>query len=209
MSIEFGAQRFRDPSRSTLVSPLFLILLSTFLFVSLSNYFFQNATMNTLTLSPASAAQRQSSRGTATLLLWASLGVLAPMHAALAQTTRVAGSDSTTAAPQTWVAGEVRRVDVPQSRLTIRHGDMPHLDMGAMTMVFRLKPGLLSADQLKAMKPGDRVEFQAEAPQGQLTITALRRPMVQPMDGQASGAKPAEAKASADAASAAEAHHHH
>lgn len=165
--------------------------------------------MKKLFLSPASAARHLSTGGTATALLWASLGVLAPVTAALAQTTQPAGSNATTAAPQTWVAGEVRRVDVPQSRLTIRHGDMPHLDMGAMTMVFRLKPGLLSADQLKAMKPGDRVEFQAEAPQGQLTITALRRPMVQPMEGKSSDAKPSDTKASADAASAPGAHHHH
>lgn len=172
--------------------------------------------MKKLTLSAATAtatatapaALRLPTRGAATVLLWASLGVLAPMHAALAQMTQPAGLDSATAAPQTWVAGEVRRVDIAQGRLTIRHGDIPHLDMGAMTMVFRLKPGLLGADQLKAIKPGDRVEFQAEAPQGQLTITALRRPMVQPMDGQSSDAKPSDAKALDGAASGAGAHHH-
>ncbi|ALV05406.1 Cu/Ag efflux protein CusF [Roseateles depolymerans] len=207
MSIDLGAQGFRASH--------VLNLLSTVLFIFRPIFVLKNATMNKLTYSPANAAnvanaaRHTTSRGAATLLLWTSLGLLAPMHAALAQTTRAAGSDATTAVPQTWVAGEVRRVDVPQSRLTIRHGDIPHLDMGAMTMVFRLKPGLLSADQLKAMKPGDRVEFQAEAPQGQLTITALRRPMVQPMDGQASDAKPAETKASEGAASAAGEHHHH
>ncbi len=207
MSIDLGAPGFRA---SDVLAPL-----STFPFLFRSIFVLKNATMNKLTYSPANAAnaanaaRHTTSWGAAAVLLWASLGLLAPMHAALAQTTRAAGSDSTTAAPQTWVAGEVRRVDVPQSRLTIRHGDIPHLDMGAMTMVFRLKPGLLSADQLKAMKPGDRVEFQAETPQGQLTITALRRPMVQPMDGQASDAKPAETKASEDAASAAGEHHHH
>lgn len=163
-------------------------------------------------------------RGAAALLLSASLAVLAPVYGAWAQVAspattsapapaaQTAGSDSATAAPQTWVAGEVRRVDVAQGRLTIRHGDIPHLDMGAMTMVFRLKPGLLSADQLKSMKAGDRLEFQAEAPQGQLTITALRRPMVQPMDGKASDAKAAgepASNAASDATTAAGMHHHH
>lgn len=167
-------------------------------------------TLSTTTTTTATAtALRLPTRAAATALLGASLAVLAPMHAALAQMNQPAGSDSTTAAPQTWVAGEVRRVDVAQGRLTLRHGDIPHLDMGAMTMVFRLKPGLLSADQLKAIKPGERVEFQAEAPQGQLTITALRRPMMQPMDGKSSDAKPSDAKASDAAASAAAAHHHH
>ncbi len=165
-------------------------------------------------------------RGAAALLLSASLAVLAPVSGAWAQAAspatthapapapaaQTAGSDSTTATPQTWVAGEVRRVDVAQGRLTIRHGDIPHLDMGAMTMVFRLKPGLLSAEQLKSMKAGDRLEFQAEAPQGQLTITALRRPMVQPMDGKASDAKAAgepASNAASDATTAAGMHHHH
>lgn len=201
MSIDLGAQGFRASDVPD--------LLSAFLFIFRPIFVLKNATMNKLTYSPANAARHTTSRGAAAVLLWASLGLLAPMHAALAQTTRPAGSDATTAAPQTWVAGEVRRVDVALGRLTIRHADIPHLDMGAMTMVFRLKPGLLNADQLKAMKPGDRVEFQAEAPQGQLTITALRRPMVQPMDGQASDAKPAETKASEGAASAAGEHHHH
>jgi Cu/Ag efflux protein CusF len=145
------------------------------------------------------------------LLLAASLAALLPLAAAQAQTVTPAGADAATVAPQTWVAGDIRRVDAAQNRLTVRHGDIPHLEMGAMTMVFRLKPGLLTADQLKAMKPGDRIEFQAEAPQGQLTITALRRPMVQPMgqpgDGKASEAS--GAAASAAAASAAGAHQHH
>lgn len=152
----------------------------------------------------------QPSRTATRLLVAASLAALLPFSAAGAQTVTPAGSDAATAAPQTWVAGEIRRVDAAQSRLTVRHGDIPHLDMGAMTMVFRLKPGLLTADQIKAMKPGDRIEFQAEVPQGQLTITALRRPMVQPM-GQAGEGKAPEASGSAAsaAASASGAHQHH
>lgn len=157
----------------------------------------------------------RTARAATTLMLCAGLAVLLPLSAAQAQTVTPAGSDSATAAPQTWVAGEIRRVDAAQSRLTVRHGDIPHLDMGAMTMVFRLKPGLLTAEQLRAMKPGDRIEFQAEAPQGQLTITALRRPMMQPMapsDGKASAAKASEASASAASTAASDTgghpHHH-
>jgi Cu/Ag efflux protein CusF len=140
----------------------------------------------------------KTARTAATLLLCAGVATMLPLSAARAQTVTPAGSDAATAAPQTWVAGEVRRVDAALNRLTVRHGDIPHLDMGAMTMVFRLKPGLLTADQLKAMKAGDRIEFQAEAPQGQLTITALRRPMVQPMGQPATppASPPSDGKAS-------------
>ncbi len=156
------------------------------------------------------APAARTARAATTLLLCAGLALLLPLSGAQAQTVTPAGSDSATAAPQTWVAGEVRRVDASLGRLTVRHGDIPHLDMGAMTMVFRLKPGLLTADQIKAIKPGDRIEFQAEAPQGQLTITALRRPMVQPMAQPGDGKAP-QAGSSAPSAAASETggHEHH
>ncbi|SEL73580.1 Cu and Ag efflux protein CusF [Roseateles sp. YR242] len=99
---------------------------------------------------------------------------------ASAATQAAAASVDAAPKPQSWVAGEIRRIDIPLGRLTIRHADIPHLEMQAMTMVFRVQPGVLSPAQLRAMQPGDKVEFQAEAPQGQLTVTALRRPLAKP-----------------------------
>lgn len=72
-------------------------------------------------------------------------------------------------APLPQVDAEVRRVDLAQSRITLRHGDIPNLDMGAMTMVFRIRDATL----LKDIKAGDKVRFTAQMVQEQLTVMSL------------------------------------
>ncbi|MEO1751656.1 copper-binding protein [Thiofaba sp. EF100] len=67
--------------------------------------------------------------------------------------------------------GEVRKVDKSAGKITLKHGPLPNLGMGAMTMVFRPQdPALL--DQLKA---GDRIRFRAESINGVLTITKVEK----------------------------------
>ncbi|MEW6729674.1 MAG: copper-binding protein [Pseudomonadota bacterium] len=67
--------------------------------------------------------------------------------------------------------GEVRKVDKAAGKITLKHGPLPNLGMGAMTMVFRPQdPALL--DQLKA---GDRIRFRAESINGALTITKVEK----------------------------------
>lgn len=75
---------------------------------------------------------------------------------------------------QDWIPAEVRRIDIPQQKLTLKHGDIRHLDMPGMTMPFKLAPGVASAAQLSAIKTGDRLEVRIESQQGQLTIVELR-----------------------------------
>ena len=82
-------------------------------------------------------------------------------------------SDAAPAAPD-WTPAEIRRVDAAQQKLTLKHGDIRHLDMPGMTMAFRLKPGLLNAEQLAALKVGDKVQARIEQQQGQLVIVELR-----------------------------------
>lgn len=66
--------------------------------------------------------------------------------------------------------GEVRKVDRAQGKVTLRHGPLQHLDMPAMTMVFKaVDPKLL--DGLKA---GDKVRFTSEKVDGALAVTALQ-----------------------------------
>lgn len=67
------------------------------------------------------------------------------------------------------VDGEVRRVDAAQGRITLRHGDIPNLDMGAMTMVFHARDPAL----LKDVQTGDKVRFTAQMVDGQLTVMSL------------------------------------
>jgi len=65
--------------------------------------------------------------------------------------------------------GEVRKVDKDAKKLTIRHGQIPSLNMPPMTMVFQVKdPAML--DQVKT---GDKIRFNAENVGGALTVTKI------------------------------------
>lgn len=67
--------------------------------------------------------------------------------------------------------GEVTKIDPAQGKITLKHGPIKNLDMDSMTMVFRAG----DPDMLKALKPGDRVIFEAERVNGQITITKMRK----------------------------------
>ena len=93
--------------------------------------------------------------------------------AALAQSTDQAAQQPTESKPSatagTLADGEVRRVDKEASKITLRHGPIPSLDMPPMTMVFQVKdPALL--DQVKA---GDKIKFAAEKIGGAYVIVDI------------------------------------
>jgi Cu(I)/Ag(I) efflux system protein CusF len=75
---------------------------------------------------------------------------------------------ATAPAPQT--DGEIRKVDVANQKLTVKHGPIENLGMSSMTMVFRVKdPSFLTQ-----VKPGDKVKMRVESVDGALTIVALQ-----------------------------------
>jgi Cu/Ag efflux protein CusF len=66
--------------------------------------------------------------------------------------------------------GVVRKIDLENGRITLKHGPLVNLDMPAMTMMFRVQPpGLLNA-----VKVGDRVKFHVEQIGGVYTVTAIQ-----------------------------------
>ena len=65
--------------------------------------------------------------------------------------------------------GEVRRVDAENGKVTIKHGEIPHLDMPGMTMVFTVKDKAL----LQGVAVGDQVRFVVVSESGKLVITEL------------------------------------
>jgi Cu(I)/Ag(I) efflux system periplasmic protein CusF len=86
----------------------------------------------------------------------------APLHAQAQQAAAPAANTSLT-------AGVVRKVDLAQGKVTIRHERIANLDMDAMTMVFRAgKP-----EQLKGLKAGDKIRFRAESNKGALVATHI------------------------------------
>jgi len=105
----------------------------------------------------------------APLLAWLALAATlgASPSAAAQQTLAPAPAAASESAPQ--VAGEVRKVDAEAGKITLRHGDIPNLEMPPMTMVFRVA----SPDFLSRVKAGDQVLFSAEKRNGALTVTAI------------------------------------
>jgi Cu/Ag efflux protein CusF len=66
--------------------------------------------------------------------------------------------------------GEVRKVDKANGKITVKHGDIPNLDMPPMTMVFGVKDKAL----LENVKAGDKVKFAADKDAtGALIVTAI------------------------------------
>lgn len=64
------------------------------------------------------------------------------------------------------VEGVVRTVDKTGNKVTIKHGPIPNLDMGGMTMVFRVQDPAL----LESLKAGDRIQFTADRIKGNYTV---------------------------------------
>jgi len=75
-------------------------------------------------------------------------------------------------AQQGMIDGQVTKVDQSASKITIKHGPIPKLDMDVgMTMVFAVSdPKMLST-----VKTGDKIKFDADRVNGQLTVTKLQK----------------------------------
>ncbi len=76
-----------------------------------------------------------------------------------------------TAANLPLVAGTVEKVDPGAGKITIDHGAIPNLDMDPMTMVFRIQDPAV----IKGVKAGDKVRFQADRVNGQLSVVSIRK----------------------------------
>lgn len=76
---------------------------------------------------------------------------------------------ATLAVAQAMTDGEVRKVDMAQQKITLKHGEIKNLDLPPMNMVFQVKdPALLGK-----VKPGDKVRFSADKIGGAYTVTSI------------------------------------
>ncbi len=66
--------------------------------------------------------------------------------------------------------GEVKKVDPTNGKVTIKHGDIKHLDMPGMTMVFTARDKAM----LSNLKPGDQVKFMVISDGGKMIVTDIR-----------------------------------
>jgi len=67
------------------------------------------------------------------------------------------------------VSAEVRKVDPDTQKITLRHAEIPNLEMSAMTMVFRVKDPAL----LQKVKAGDPVKVTVDKLEGALTVMSM------------------------------------
>jgi Cu(I)/Ag(I) efflux system periplasmic protein CusF len=79
---------------------------------------------------------------------------------------------SVTLAQALMVNGQVTKIDEAAGKITLRHGPIKKLDMNeGMTMVFRAQDPAM----LKQVKVGDKVRFDADRINGQITVTKIER----------------------------------
>ena len=66
--------------------------------------------------------------------------------------------------------GEIRKIDKDAGKMTIKHGEIKHMDMPPMTMVFA------AADKamLDRVKVGDKIRFMAVQTNGRMVVTELQ-----------------------------------
>jgi Cu(I)/Ag(I) efflux system periplasmic protein CusF len=66
---------------------------------------------------------------------------------------------------------EIRKIDLDNQKITLKHGDIKNLDMPAMTMVFAVKDPTM----LATVKAGDKVTFTAEKVGSTFTVMSLEK----------------------------------
>jgi Cu(I)/Ag(I) efflux system protein CusF len=70
------------------------------------------------------------------------------------------------------IDGQVTKVDASAGNVTIKHGPIKKLDMDqGMTMVFHAQ----DPNMLKTIKAGDKIKFDADSVNGQLTVTKIEK----------------------------------
>jgi len=70
------------------------------------------------------------------------------------------------------VNGQVTKIDESAGKITLKHGPIKKLDMNeGMTMVFRVQDPAM----LKQVKVGDKVNFDADRVNGQITVTTIEK----------------------------------
>lgn len=66
-------------------------------------------------------------------------------------------------------SAEVLKVYPKEKKILLKHGPIPNIGMGAMTMEF----GVTNPKILNSVKPGDKVQFAADQVKGQYVVTHI------------------------------------
>jgi Cu/Ag efflux protein CusF len=88
---------------------------------------------------------------------------------AVAAALSISSALAVTLTPPVPVAGEVKKINLEQNKITLKHEPITNLDMKGMTMVFTVADPALLAD----LEVGDKVTFEADRVKGKLTVISL------------------------------------
>lgn len=66
---------------------------------------------------------------------------------------------------------EVRKIDLDNKKITLKHGEIKNLDMPPMSMVFSVKDPAM----LESLKAGDKVKFTADKVNGAFTVLTIEK----------------------------------
>lgn len=67
-------------------------------------------------------------------------------------------------------SGEIRRIDAPAGKITIKHGPISSLELPAITLVYLIDQTLLTD-----LKPGDKIKFTARRVNGQYVVVEISK----------------------------------
>lgn len=87
-----------------------------------------------------------------------------------AQSTTMDHNKMSMSPAQMMTDGEIRKIDKDTGKLTIKHGEIKHMDMPPMTMVFTAADKAL----LDRVKVGDKIRFMAVQDNGKMTVTEIQ-----------------------------------
>lgn len=105
------------------------------------------------------------------LLIIASLFTATSASFAASHATAPDASASTMASALPMVSAEVRKVDLENKKINLKHGEIKNLDMPGMTMVFQVK----NATMLESIKAGDKVMFTADKVDGAFMVMSIEK----------------------------------
>ena len=88
---------------------------------------------------------------------------------AFAQTTADPGKAGVAAMPAL-TDGEVKKIDKDAGKITIKHGEIKHMEMPGMTMVFVVKDKAL----LDTVSVGAKIRFMAANENGRMVVTDIQ-----------------------------------
>ena len=91
----------------------------------------------------------------------------AASHAAAPAVSSSAAAAAATSLPMT--DAEIRKIDLENKKVTLKHGEIKNLDMPGMTMVFQVKDTAM----LEKVKAGDKVKFTADKVNGAYTVMTI------------------------------------